>query len=979
MIKKLVAGVVLVVAVAAIGWWLWHRGHAASTTASPGTAHVGVPSFERAKAAVPASLAGRVTNKAGGGGIAGAVVSIAEGGLGEEIGPDHPPIIVVADATGAFVAPKVPPGGYIVTATAVGFLPGQTPKLWVGSGEQKTGVALALAAGGTVLSGTVSDIGGGPIQDAKVRVRLTDHFDFDRSDYVAITNHEGHYEMSLPDGSFSAMAQHDDYTTKSEDFEIRGKPVTQDFVLTPGAVVRGVVIARDTGKPIPNALVHASSYHSRFDNGGTPNATADADGKFTVKSLRSGVIAISAFARGYASVAPTTVEVGIGEQVDNVRVVLDRAYTISGTTVKKGTTEAVPGVHLGVFSMQGGQVVGMDPSDDKGRWEIFGVKPGSFMVFAFGESSVPNIGKQVTVVDKDVSGVQIDIETGVTISGRVQPPQAASISLELAGSVGLANIFDAVKTMMVRADADAQTGAFTLHNAPAGAYKLVARAPAGPVGTQPIAIAQVDQHDVIIQLEDRAAIAGRVVDTTGAPVAGAEVSSRRTDDGKADNMISFSDGSRNGVTTNADGAFKLVGLEAGTYELSAHVGNDELFEYPDRKDKDKKDNKAKPEVTVAAAESKTGVTITIAAHNGVIRGTVVSGDKQPAADTWVSAKRVAPARPTPKDGDSESSFDADEWMPATEPVLTGADGKFTITKLRDGDYTVIAEGPRGSSRAEKKAKPGDTITIELAPLGTLAGKVTLNGAPVVGYQISCHSPAGGADRSSAAADGGYSLEHLAPGSYHCSVEADAGTAIGTADVPAGVATLDLALTPWASISGQVVSMFDKSGVANLPVVSSGLGNGDAMISAITGTAPKTDANGRFTLPKVSVGKGVVMVMPNEGFSPLSTKPYEITNGQHIDVGQIAIVPPRQGDAGTFGMTTEWTDVLTVTQVKPGGPAANAGIVAGDVIITLAGQDVKALGGVQVQQYLASGSIGIGTTVQLGLARGATVAVTSVKW
>ena len=975
----------MVIIGALVAWWFWHRGHATSTTATAGSsAHVVPQSGERAKAAVPASLAGRVTNKDGGAGIAGAVVAITEGGLGGEITPDHPPIVVVADATGAFTAAKVPPGGYIVTATAVGFLPAQTAKLWVASGEQKTGVALVLAAGGTRLSGTVSDIGGGPIQDARIRVRSNDHFDFDRSDFVAITNHDGRYEMSLPDGNFSATALHDDYTEKSEDFEIRGKPVTQDFVLTPGAQVRGIVIARDTGKPIPGALVHAAASRGRFDNDAMPNATADADGTFTVKSLRSGVIAITAFARGYASATPTTVEVGIGEQVDHVRVVLDRAYTISGTTVKKGTSEPVPGVHLGVFSMQGGQVVGMDPSDDKGRWEIFGVRPGSFMVYAFGEKSVPNIGKPVQVVDKDVSGVQIEIETGVTISGRVQPPQAASISLELAGSVGLANIFDAVKTMMVHADADAQSGAFTLHNAPAGAYKLVARATAGPVGNQPIVIADVDQQGVVIQLENRAAIAGRVIDTTGAPVAGAEVTSRRTDDAKDDSMISFSDGSRNGVTTGADGAFKLIGLEAGTYELSAHVGNDEMFDFSERTAKGKKDDKAKPEVTVAVAEAKTGVVITIPAHDGVIRGVVLGGDKQPAADTWVSAKRLSPPRAgMPADTTSETyevSADGEtSWMPETEPVLTGADGKFAITRLRAGDYKVIAEGPRGSSRAEKKAKPGDSITIELAPLGTLSGKVTMNGAPVVGYQISCRSPAGSADRSSAAADGAYSLEHLAPGSYHCSVEADAGTASGTIDVPASAARLDLALTPWASVSGQVVSMFDKSGIPNLPVVSTGLGNADAMLSAITGTAPKTDANGRFTLPKVSVGKGLVMVMPNEGFEPLSTKGYEIANGQHVDVGQIQIVPPRKGDAGTFGMTTEWTEVLTVTQVKPGGPAANAGIVAGDVITSLAGRAVKDLGGAQVQQYLASGSIGIGTTVQLGLARGATIAVTSVKW
>ncbi|MEO8554672.1 MAG: carboxypeptidase-like regulatory domain-containing protein, partial [Kofleriaceae bacterium] len=403
--KKLIAGAVIVVA-AVIAWLALHHHEDAAPTASTASAsHGASATHDRAKAAVPASFAGRVTKQIGGGGIAGAVVAITEGGLGGEITPDHPPIVVVADATGAWVAPKVPPGGYVITATAVGFLPGQTAKTWVASGEQKTGIAIALTAGGTLVHGTVTDIGGGPIQDARISFHLADRFDWDRSDFVAISGHDGKYELSLPDGNYDAKALHDDYTAKSADLEVRGKPVTQDFVLAPGASVRGVVIARDTGKPVPFAMVHAGAHRGRFDSGGMPNATTDADGNFTVKSLGAGVIAISAFARGYATVAPTTVEVGIGEQVDNVRVVVDRAFTISGTTVKKGTKTGVAGVHLGVFSMQGGQVVGPDPSDDRGKWEIYGVKPGSFMIFAFGEGAVPNIGKQVQVVDKDVTGV----------------------------------------------------------------------------------------------------------------------------------------------------------------------------------------------------------------------------------------------------------------------------------------------------------------------------------------------------------------------------------------------------------------------------------------------------------------------------------------------------------------------------------------------------------------------------------------------
>ncbi|MEO6775076.1 MAG: carboxypeptidase regulatory-like domain-containing protein [Kofleriaceae bacterium] len=979
MIKKLLAGGVVVVVVV-VAWWCWHRGHHATATATSGSgARVAIPSLEHAQAAVPASLAGRVTNQAGGAGIAGAVVAITEGGLGGEITPDHPPIVVVADASGAWTAPKVPPGGYVVTATAIGFLPGQTAKLWVASGEQKAGVAIGLVAGGTPLRGTVSDIGGGPIQGAKIRVHAEDRFDWDRSDYVAVTDHDGHYEMALPDGNFSATALHDDYTRRSEEFEIHGKPVTQDFVLTPGAQVRGVVIARDTGKPVPNAMIHAGSQHAKFDNGGMPNASADGEGNFTVKSLRPGVVAISAFARGYASTSPTTVEVGIGEQVDHVRVVVDRAYTISGTTVKKGGATPVPGVHLGVFSMQGGQVVAENPSDDHGRWEIVGVKPGSYMVFAFGESSVPNIGKPVQVVDKDVGGVTIEIEAGVTISGRVQPPQAAAVTIELAGQVGLANLFEAVKTMMVHGDADPQSGAFTLHDVPAGAFKLVARATAGPVGTQPIVIAEVDQHDLVVQLESRAAVAGKVIDTAGTPVAGAEVTAQRTDDARGDTQITFSDGNHQGVTTSADGAFRIVGLEAGTYELEAHTDGGDVFEPLVIKDKHAK----KTAVTLAVGDAKTGVVITVPARNGVIKGQVIGGDKQPVADTWVTAKRMPPAMPKLPPEVASMGSDAmmtdSSWWPESEPVLTGADGKFTIGRLRDGDYLVVAEGPRGASRAEQKAKPGDTITIALAPLGTLAGHVTAAGAPVVGYTIDCHGPAGDVDRSSAAADGAYALEHLAPGTYSCTVEADGGTATGKVEVPAGPTTLDFALTPWGSLTGQVVSMFDKTGVVGVTVVANGAGSEQAMIAAMTGSAPKTDANGRFELDKVGNTKGVVMVMANDGFKSLATRPYELVNGQRVDLGQIAIVPPRQGDAGTFGMTTEWTTVLTVTQVKPGGPAASAGIIAGDVITTLAGGPIEGLGGAQVQQYLSSGSIGIGTTVRLGLARGATIVVTSVKW
>ena len=59
------------------------------------------------------------------------------------------------------------------------------------------------------------------------------------------------------------------------------------------------------------------------------------------------------------------------------------------------------------------------------------------MLFAFGENEVPNVGKQVNVVDKDVSDVQLELEAGVTLSGHVEPPQEATVTIEMAGPIGI--------------------------------------------------------------------------------------------------------------------------------------------------------------------------------------------------------------------------------------------------------------------------------------------------------------------------------------------------------------------------------------------------------------------------------------------------------------------------------------------------------------------------------------------------------------
>jgi protocatechuate 3,4-dioxygenase beta subunit len=957
---------VIVLVIALVGWHLHgHRDTRGATeraehagSAAPGMRHV--PS-------VPASLAGRVTRKSDGAGVAGATVAVARVDrmpTFERSG--EPPLVIATDASGGWTIANVPPGEYAASASASGFVPATRGKLAISSAQHATGIDFVLEAGGTLVHGTISDFGGGPIAGASVEATQQSlrAITGSAAPSVALSDAHGHYELSLADGTYYLSAGHDDYTSHSRTIELAGKPLTVDFSLVPGGIVRGQVIARDTGKPVAGALVHGQFKHGLAQGGGR-GATSDGDGKFLLRGVGAGALSIDAAARGYATASPTVVELGIGEQVDGVRVVVDRARAISGRVVVKGTQTGIAGVHVAAWSMGSGvQAEAPDPTDANGAFELVGVRPGTYLLAAIAEDEMPEIGKNVEVADKDVTGVVVEMAAGATVSGRVDPPSRAQLGITPAGDVGLGNVFEVLKSAFVQADTDA-AGKFTLEHVPAGKFTLVATTAEGPAGKLPLTVATENQSGLVVTLETRASIAGTVVDTNGKPVDGVRVVARTED---KDQMIrvAMSGSLGRGVTSAADGTFKIVGLEPGKYTV--HVADlEDLFETKDGV-------KRADAIVLAAGEARAGVTVTIAARDGVIRGVVIGGDGQPAPDSWVTARAQSL--------DGVTSFGGRD-LGDVEPVLANGDGKFAVEHLRTGTYTLVAEGPRGASHAEQKdAKPGDTVTLTLQPLGTLSGHVTLSGAAAPSFAIACSGPSGRIDRQVDSADGAYSLEHLVPGHFTCDATADGGTATGEVDVPPGTATLDLALQPYASIVGSVVSVLDGSPVPGAALAAEG-GHGDAlqMESLILGNGPMTDATGHFQLDRIAPGSGAVIVMATTSLGkPLATKPYTVTAGQRLDLGPIQVVPPRSGDAGTLGMATdaEASD-LAVTTVSPGGPAASAGIVAGDKITAIDGHAVGDLTGPVAETIVSSGTLAAGQTVALTLARGATVSVTAAKW
>jgi hypothetical protein len=964
-VKRVVAIVGVVAVVLVLVWWLRGHRHAGGSTAS-GTGSASTSGHDSAAhrgPLAPAKLSGKVTRKPDGAPVAGATVSIARAEIGAEFLPSQAPTLIAqTDASGQWTQ-TIAPGTYLLAATAPGLLPAALPKLVVGEAEQKAGLDFALEAGGTLVDGTVSDVGGGPIAGARVTLKESDEFSLaGRPDFATLTAQDGTYQLQVRDGDYRVSVAHEDYTHAGKSIEVKGKPVVADFTLVPGGSIKGQVIARETGKPVAGAWIDVRG--KRTESFAIADAVSDNDGNFQLHSLASGAISLSAAGPGYASNSPTVVELGVGEQLDGITIKVDHAYTISGKVIdKKDPTKGIPAILVGGFSIGSQQAaLAHDPTDKDGRFEIVGVRPAGYTLAAFGEGKVPDIGKSVEVVDKDVKDVVIELENGVTLTGRVDPPQTADVGLSLDGEIGLANMFQMAKVAMVHGKADPRTGAFELQHVPAGKLVITADTEDGARGKTPVEIADADQANLVVMLETRASISGTVTDSAGAPAVGAHVNAMRLDEHKPE--IDFR--GRSGATVAGDGTFKLVGLEPGKYSVAAGWGwSDRFAMYADKK---------KPDgIVLAKGEQKTGMHLTLDARDGVIHGNVVGADGHPAADAWVS---VHPDRG--KDMPDFGEFDGGD----TAPVLTNADGKFVVDHLKRGTYAIVVDGPRGASRGEKKGvKTGDTVTIELTTLGTLTGHTTAHGAPVTVYDLTCRGPVGPVDRRVTTADGSYSLEHLAPGSYACSVSADQGTARGTVDVPSGNATLDLALTPWASVTGLVVSVLSGQPVTGITVIAGGFENGRGMADVLSGKAPTTDAAGRFRVEHVAAGSGSIVLVPaTGGFDQLAKKDFTASEGQLVDVGTIKVVPPRNGDAGTFGLVTAPKDgKLAVVTVAPGGPAEQAGVTTADVITALDGHAISDIGTEPAAALLSSGRIGVGATVALTLERGTTVTLTAAKW
>jgi protocatechuate 3,4-dioxygenase beta subunit len=157
------------------------------------------------------------------------------------------------------------------------------------------------------------------------------------------------------------------------------------------AVISGRVAAADTGRPLNRVRVLASATELRSNRA----AMTDREGRYEIAGLPAGKYTITASKGGFVQLTHgQTRPMAPGAPIDirdaqriQVDFRLPRGGVITGRVVDEtGEPMAGVGVRVMRLQMQRGQrelaPVGMDQTDDRGEYRVFGLTPGEYIVSA---------------------------------------------------------------------------------------------------------------------------------------------------------------------------------------------------------------------------------------------------------------------------------------------------------------------------------------------------------------------------------------------------------------------------------------------------------------------------------------------------------------------------------------------------------------------------------------------------------------------
>ena len=193
--------------------------------------------------------------------------------------------------------------GHYVGARAAGYSPSGLTYVSRSDGE-RVEVRLVLHAGGCVVEGIVLSAGGGPVQDARVRVGPASFQNVVLEDGTAVpaspalevrTDAEGAFRVEgVPPGTVSVLVRAGGLAPAREGLELEpGARATLNIELQRGVTVTGVVLDA-AGRTVPGAKIAQGSYAEFLSS----YVHAGPDGSFRLDGLPVGAVSIGAGSKG---------------------------------------------------------------------------------------------------------------------------------------------------------------------------------------------------------------------------------------------------------------------------------------------------------------------------------------------------------------------------------------------------------------------------------------------------------------------------------------------------------------------------------------------------------------------------------------------------------------------------------------------------------------------------------------------------------
>jgi len=219
------------------------------------------------------------------------------------------------------------------------------------------------------------------------------------------------------------------------------------------SIIRGQIVAADTGSPIRRAQVRINAPDVRESR----VAATDQQGRFEIKELPAGRYTMMASKGGFVSLqygqrrpseSGTPIELGDGQTLEKITIALPRGSVLGGRITDEF---GEPVANASVTAMRYGYVGGArrmmpggqnsrDTTDDQGQFRLFGLPPGDYFVSA----TLRTGGQEVTDPMGELSGYAATYYPGTT-----NVAEAARITLAVSQeNTGIS--FGLIATKLVR-------------------------------------------------------------------------------------------------------------------------------------------------------------------------------------------------------------------------------------------------------------------------------------------------------------------------------------------------------------------------------------------------------------------------------------------------------------------------------------------------------------------------------------------------